>query len=1395
MKKRKRTLSLMLGIVILLCIVTPFFGFSSTAQEYSSYEPVSIGMEITGYSVYVDGIAKGDVFDISKLKGAGNHYQGTFSMDSDGNVVVFSPDIDGQYGGTVSSGNGVTQMSFNMHCPSLSGRGNISNSSHNDASLYFAEGTSIGSVSTSAGICEVALLIGAEYQETEKGAYDALDKVVNSLNLASSNGLYVCYLDGTGSIRVEEHDDFTSVILRANASSYQYYLYGRLSKEGSGGGVSVTMRTTDDINLSPTSSPFPNPNGVNQHDIITNTPNTSGEFGGGENIANVIIAGIGGTMAGIGAAIASKKRSKKKSKKKDDEDEEESTFKMVINKNFGNKIRKSDPPVAVYARIVEIKKSGHEISRDDMTALIQVSSYDKSLNVSDGGMVNGYKCAMASVPQDNHNPLGLVTFSLHTQTGSYLKSVMFIISEPMIFFAQDNLGLPANKLKYAIDSKDNNLGDQSYRLPFGVREMGDDVRVTATLARAGITNVEGNSVGKVPSGMPFSVTIEQDKDNRFVFDAVIKEVMDYELPAGNTEGIRMHLMAESGTPGTPDYQKVETDFPLYRIHLGLALTLDASSIGCYMQLRSDVKGAKQAHLSEAERMSLGIITAAAGMACLEADRWRNGGPTLRDYEPCYTGGSLILFLHREEDMSIVRVPVSPEPDVKVTAKRLSNDRYAHAGDASENHQKMVDDLQIKAFSTGYLLGNGAHKIQLCSTAAGLDPPIRIISDLEIKAVYNGKEYTAKKEVLLRSQPFRIANSMEEEAKFDKEDAHIRERLERIQDLVLREFHLVHMFSHYDLIERMLDGYDKRFGYDANQVQNAVKMWTDYINGDFKGANGDAQAVTLADELAACYAFMEGLRDNTGFLGRVALGVITAGYSEYVFTTMTLSEELKKKVFACKGDNDYGFWDAVWLGTKEFGKQIVTEFAVKGVATGTQIYTKAVFDIDIAGYVGKLGETYTAKMNKWDQCLQNNFKLYKAGADALKKTKNFFNSSAKSAKKAIDQEVVAYEESFAKAKDISKKARSKMTPEELKLVDEYYDAMQNGMEKVRKLQKAQKHMETVTDFEAHKLAKKKYREAANEVWRDKNALKQLQQVKGEGANRLRAQFNHYREPLCDTVQLKALADVSEITGYPKEQLYIMNASNGSKVAYQKGLKVPGDRDITIKLKNLSDRTKDLTIAQSVGQEAVAKRFYKEFYGREPASIKEAIKFMREMDVTYVHPDGDSMVSYIFEHNLDGYEDLVGMVGMKSNGTIDKSLLSKNLHNKTINQASVAHKGKEWFGWADDSISEAAKLEAKAATLSGKEAEALMKEALEMRYFAQGELVEGIRQITKQIENIAIPRSIARNGINAIPTKAMLIHRMALRVGDTLSPAEFKYILKNYYDLTLEGYADMMSKYVD
>ena len=1186
---------------------------------------------------------------------------------------------------------------------------------------------------------------------------------------------------------------------------------------------------------------------------------------------------IGGVA--VGGFLASRKKKKKnkdnkpkdkkqKEKKEEKPEEEEERdpveYKMIVYKEFGDTLKVGETQW-VYARIEEYKPIQNiKRTRDDLTAQITCYSDDGQLIVEDAGnVVNGcaWRAAKVTVPESVTKNEVDVTFKFTGAGGEYIRHVMFKVARPLIIFNQENLGLPANRLKNALpdpENKDGLLGDQEINLPFLLYGMTpEETRISFEFKFDYTTDVNGKCIeGPLDkkSPIPYELTLLKDaeKNKKGVYEINIKETADYEMPAGTTEGFRLTIIAECGQEGKEGYVKIEQPFPIFRIHLGIVFVLETDSIPCYMQVKPDrVKKSlkkvtttpRTAVLSGAGDPAPGVAMAtgvdvtaahefvetngAAKVEMMEEMQDEDEGTvTAKDIEPVYGEGSIVIFMYRKKDLSIVRAPAYveyPEGQVghplKLTMKKLENDRWCRTGDKEESHQKLIDDLGIVVQNTNKLTSSGAQVLRFVATKSALDAPQRFTCEMEFQVKYADKTYTIKHDdVLLRSQPFRTYKDEYELNAFMKNDEHIEERLVYIQSQI-RDYALYHLGSVYNLIDRMVEGYDVRFGYDGTQVANVQRIWLGWINKTYTGSNGTPQGVTLADDIAAGYAFLQGLRDNTGVLGRVAMGVMSAGYSEYLFSTITLAEEMKKKVFECHGDKDFGFWDAIQMGVKEFSTQILMEAAIGGIKFGNG--TKTIFEggfripgiaeiggeymlkvhnIDVAGTMKMWATRYRTAMDKADTWLK--VQAWKG--------KNFFNSSAKQLKAGIENTSLKAQKAAYKTSDMVERAKNSLSADDLAERALERQAMADGMKEVKKLQRLQQDMESVTgDAKLLKEAKEAYRLQANVVMKNKNALKQLQRLPGGKKNpyadRMRAQFNEYRENLFDDVQRRALKDVADEIGRPVDELYVMNVSNGSNKAYKQGLKVPGDRDISFKQKVFSDKSgyMDLTIDQELGKRAVARRLYKMMNGKEAETIEEAIKFMKECDVTYVNPNTYEKGAFV--HNLDGYEDLMGMVGMvpdPKNPTkmiMNKELLKNNLHNKVINQKSVWHKGVEWFETdAKASLAQAAKLEANAANAVGKQKDLFLLQAREFRNMAHGQTIEGIRQISKQVDNIIDARHFKRTGVylTEINDTLMELQTLAKQLdAGEIELCVFKKVLRDNYKMDLMAFADYVSKCLD
>lgn len=160
--------------------------------------------------------------------------------------------------------------------------------------------------------------------------------------------------------------------------------------------------------------------------------------------------------------------------------------------------------------------------------------------VTGGGMVNGYQNVMASVPEESGDTEGLLTFTLEGPGGVFTQSVVLLMAEAQIVFAQENMGLPANRLKFAQDdgSEESKLGDGIFRLPFLVKNMGAEgkgglreLKVTAKLEKDSVTDVNGNAVkADKKLGMPYEVRIKPDEEHKDKAGKIAEQICELISP-------------------------------------------------------------------------------------------------------------------------------------------------------------------------------------------------------------------------------------------------------------------------------------------------------------------------------------------------------------------------------------------------------------------------------------------------------------------------------------------------------------------------------------------------------------------------------------------------------------------------------------------------------------------------------------------------------------------------------------------------------------------------------------------------------------------------------------------------------------------------------------------------
>ena len=1095
-----------------------------------------------------------------------------------------------------------------------------------------------------------------------------------------------------------------------------------------------------------------------------------------------VVIGIGG---GVGAAIATATMDTVTRKKK------RSTYKMLINKNFGSVIRKGAPPVYVFARMVEITPEGATKDRPDLTAKIVPYSADGLLEVADAGMSGSYKAAQVTALHGTNAAEGRVSFMFQGDGGTFTDHVIFSLTEARINFGQENLGLPAHYEKQ-ID------------LYFTVSNMPENMNVTAKF---------------ISDKPPYSLELKRDPEEPRGFYLKIKDILtNDEKEPGTTQTWPIQVRAEAtitGADGSKYQDFAETNFSVLRIFMGLSLQLDEDAIGCYLNIKD---GAREMASKRAAGSNLGkeLATPMTALdptgsmisAGMNASIGAATGSRVREEDKilCITRGNLMLLYWDDEEQMIKRVAVYPDKEIQVRALTVENDKRSTVGDAEGRHQAMVDKLKIRCFPTNELdEKTGARRVMFCTTEAGLDRPVRLRANLIVNATYKKETYTVKKKVLLHSMPFRISKTTQEYQDQLGYDNRVRLFLEKMREEIW-DHYMRHLSSLYYFAGRMIDGYSKEFGFDQKQVDKVIDYWNKFRRGEFKGKNGEAVKVTIKDDLAACIAFIEGMRDNGGIIGRIALGVCTAGYSEVLFFGMELHDKMKEAVFNCSGD-EFGFWDGVALGLKEYEKQVAIELLIGGAFKLGNNAIGRVTGIDLGATISN---NWRGAMDAADKALRAKFKPYGATANILDGIKAFTTGGAEAYKKAMEKGAAEDAAAEAKATTIAQRRRGDLgkTPQQMKDMRIHDLANQRAMDNVNDLWKAEQDLAAarrggrhrnggVSDGPAYEAAAKNakavadaeaaYEAAWEKVKFDKDSFKKLKYYDGPNGQTMRAKFTEVRHKHDARIMEGILNDVSAKTGIPRNELYIETVS-GHADAWKEtaGLTLPEDVDMNVRQIVYSDRGgnlvsspdarysatgNDIIVAQKIGEEAMINNVYKEFHdGKLPTDMDAAKEFVEAVDYTYVQPwqglEGDLEITF----NQEAFIELEKV--------INPAHFGEDLNATRMNQLTLEHKSMEWKKRAEKHQRLADSLELQAEAATGAERQALLDQADDLRIKAHGEEVESIRQLVKGGDNTIGPRSEYRDGEglgSSYTEKAKEIVATGRKVQEGMDPhAYFDYL---------------------
>lgn len=118
------------------------------------------------------------------------------------------------------------------------------------------------------------------------------------------------------------------------------------------------------------------------------------------------------------------------------QEQEKKQYKMYIQKDFGDSIRRGDKPVIVRARIGEIDSKGVCRDRDDLTARIETVS-GSGMTIHSAALVGRYCEAQVSVPADYSKDTADVTFTYVGEGGTFRNTVRFkVIGDPKFVFLE-----------------------------------------------------------------------------------------------------------------------------------------------------------------------------------------------------------------------------------------------------------------------------------------------------------------------------------------------------------------------------------------------------------------------------------------------------------------------------------------------------------------------------------------------------------------------------------------------------------------------------------------------------------------------------------------------------------------------------------------------------------------------------------------------------------------------------------------------------------------------------------------------------------------------------------------------------------------------------------------------
>ena len=979
-----------------------------------------------------------------------------------------------------------------------------------------------------------------------------------------------------------------------------------------------------------------------------------------------------------------------------------STFRMILYKDFGDTLIEDDPPKTIGARIEETTFDGLRVERPDLTAQISIME-EENCKVSAARMSGRYMSAKVSATKKTPFEPGRkakVRFLFNGPLGMLINHVVFKIG-----------GAPEIVIGEALTFEAE--GGKTQYIEFGINNFVGTVSSTYLEIEEAANRYFTAKI--LPDGhLPLKYRINVTERGKLP-ETQPKEQQQNRPMAGDADRFTCTLTVFLDGRDKP----LITTFDLYRFHLGVRL--DVQALKAY------------------------LVTA-------DSTYKEETLPLKPDAEKKY-GESRVAFKLYVADESTGEVrTVVPDTGPVFVCQDIMEEGLVFMDRDGNAVTDLCKHMDFK-YGFDHVDDDGTVVGVLRSSGGGLMPPNRSKAMVTVKVGYHGQEYEDYDVVPIISQPYRLINDEREYSRALKEDERKLDQLMDIRRKMLVDPMFAELLPFYYKVDTLIETYDAKFGIYEPDYEKMMRVFDKYCRGEIGNAFVNEEVFTpnwtFTDEcfnaLMATYSPLE--KSAKGIAFRIALGFVTFGASEIVFTPLGAVSKMRE--YIDRGDSGLKAFTlaslevVLWEGAFYVGG----EFLKWGGSKVKEIAKSKGLDTKIKDAFVKLKKSLVPAQ----QSKQATKQL--ASAKGVS-TKNIGEKIVEAGKKVSSTKKTT----VAKANDALRKTRQ--------MGDKAFTEQSRLMEECAKEARkdARKIMDNFNEVISNPNATpEEIRRATLAVQGNKSAQDLL---KSNMTDAVRARFNAemrkiYKE--VDGPTIKKLAGKLKVK--ESEIRVAPNASGNADDALALGKKIGADRDVTFQVRGKDGKWID--IDEDIMEQAYCEAFNEYHYGFMPADRKEALKTLEKFDQSVVH----------------------GETGLESYGKDLPNIIKKEFQsNKLIDPEKVAdaykYKCEMWFNRGKE---------------AKEQAEKLMKmgfpeEAMKVMGYGEKLIEEGVRQNVKQFQRILDPRiqALATKGIKGkdyslLYEKVHILESIGIPPPKDVLPAtleEVRLTLQTQYGTTIE-----------